>query len=298
MDIRKMKYFISAAELLSFTKAAKRHYIAQTAMSQQIAAIEAELDVVLFDRSKHKIELTPAGETFLKECKIIVELYENAVKKTKAVYMDSAGIIRVGYSGPSEKRFLPEILKLFQEKYPNVDLSLEEDSFLGLSDKLEKGILDLIFSLSYDIMQLKKVERVCLAKDEMCLMVSKWHKKADKRRINAIEVAEEKIIMINRDYGPYNFEHMLWACRQDGYEPNIVYEVTSMDTLILMVEANQGVAFMPKRLFDPGNHNVRLIELENSHHTCELELVWKKGNKNPFIKDFVKIAKDVYKRIE
>jgi DNA-binding transcriptional LysR family regulator len=110
MDFRKLEYFIAAVECGSFTKAAQQCFISQTAMSQQIAAMEQELDLLLFDRSSYRPTLTPSGKAFYESSKTLVEIYEKGLEKASALKNKTTGSLKIGISGPIEKRFLPEIL--------------------------------------------------------------------------------------------------------------------------------------------------------------------------------------------
>ncbi|MCG2730399.1 MAG: LysR family transcriptional regulator, partial [Acetobacterium sp.] len=100
MDFRKLEYFIAAVEHGSFTKAAQECFVSQTAMSQQIATMEQELDFLLFDRSGYRPTLTLAGKAFYESSKRIIGDYEQAVKQAKALKNGWSGSLRIGISGP------------------------------------------------------------------------------------------------------------------------------------------------------------------------------------------------------
>lgn len=293
MDIRKLQYFISVAETLSFTKAAKEHYISQTAMSQQIASLEAELDVQLFDRNKYKVTITPAGKIFLENSREIVIKYMQAVRKTQAIHKGRKGCIRIGYAGPTEVELLREIVEVFQEKYPYVELYIENNNLKNLSTHLDNGTYDIIFAVAGENSN-NSFNKITLKNEPAVLIVSKKHPKANKKTINAREVAEEGIIMLSEDYGQLNFQHMYQCCVDDGYEPNITQKVNSLDTLIFMVELNRGVTFLPKSHTHCLNERVCYIDIVNTHHSFSVEMTWSKTNKNEYIMDFIEIAKDFY----
>ncbi|MGD9473793.1 MAG: LysR family transcriptional regulator, partial [Eubacteriaceae bacterium] len=91
MDFRKLEYFIAAVECGSFTKAAQQCFISQTAMSQQIAAMEQELDLLLFDRSSYRPTLTQSGKAFYESSKTLVEIYEKGLEKASALKNKTTG---------------------------------------------------------------------------------------------------------------------------------------------------------------------------------------------------------------
>lgn len=296
MDIRKLQYFISVAETLSFTKAAKEHYISQTAMSQQIASIESELEVLLFDRNKLKVAITPAGEVLLGEVKEIVAKYEQAIKKTQDVYKGRKGSIRVGYAGPTEVELLREIIEVFQERYPYVELHIENNTFKKLSKNLKDGSCDFIFAIAGEINNIPSLEKVTLKNEPAVLVVSRKHPKANRKNMNASEIANEEIIMISEECGQLNFERMLESCRKDGYEPRIIERVNSLDTLLFMVELNRGVSFLPKSHANRLNNKVAFIDIVNTHHSFSIDMSWVRSNKNEYIDKFIDISREIYSR--
>ena len=98
MNINQLKYFISVAEYKSFTKAANQYYFSQTAITQQIHALEVQMAVTLIDRRKRPIALTPAGNVFLQEAKAIVERMNFAMRKVHDASTGLVGTLRIGYT--------------------------------------------------------------------------------------------------------------------------------------------------------------------------------------------------------
>ena len=103
MDIRGIKYFISAAECLNFTRAARECFITQTAMSQHIANMEKELGFQLFLRNNRNVELTPAGRDFYEQMKLVVHGYDNAVRHSRN--LSSGGEVLQQFGIPMEKMY-------------------------------------------------------------------------------------------------------------------------------------------------------------------------------------------------
>lgn len=124
MDMRPLRYFIAVAEHLNFTEAAKQLFVAQPAVSQQVAYLEKKLGVKLFHRTKHSVQLTNAGTVFLKDAKEIIkkldESFENAQQADKGVI----GTINIGLLSVPVRDFLPPLIRKFRHKYPNVNIRL------------------------------------------------------------------------------------------------------------------------------------------------------------------------------
>ena len=117
MNIQQLRYFLVLADTLSFTKTAEKYYISQTAVSNQIKALEEKLGVQLFQRDNRKVILTPAGKVFVKEAKSIITRIEEAVQHTKDAAEGFVGEIHVGYQRGFERTVFPKVLQDFQYEF-------------------------------------------------------------------------------------------------------------------------------------------------------------------------------------
>jgi DNA-binding transcriptional LysR family regulator len=263
-------------------------------MSQQIASLETELDVILFERSKNRVAITPAGEFFLKESKSLIADYEQAVKKTQDIHKGRRGSLSIGYAGPTEGELLLEVLEVFQAQYPYVELHIEACTFKTLSQKLTEGLYDLAFSIAGEILDGAVFEKVTLKNEPAVLVMSKRHPKAHKKTMNAAEIAKEPFIVLSEKCGQLNFKRMFETFRMDGYEPLLAEKVSSLDALILLVQLNKGVSFLPKSLLNSLGSKVIGIEITDTHHAFSIEMIWNKTIHNEHLQDFITIAKALY----
>lgn len=152
MDLQKMQYFKDAYELNSFTKAANKNFVQQSAITQQIAAIEKELGVLLFERQHGKIQPTVAGKIFYQECSEILEQFEHISREIKC-YKNS-NITRkkltFGFSGFIEKQFMNTVQKYLQ-KYPEISVNFVEDTYSHLCEKLFNQEIDIVFGVACEL---------------------------------------------------------------------------------------------------------------------------------------------------
>ena len=123
MNLNQIRYFVAAAETRSFTKAAAQYYISQTAVTQQIQALEELLGVALFDRTSRPISLTPAGKIFLIDAKAILERINHSMNRVQEASVGFVGNLRIGYIKGYERSNLSNLLRAFHEQYPNVLIS-------------------------------------------------------------------------------------------------------------------------------------------------------------------------------
>lgn len=147
MNTTQLEYFVSVAELHSFTKAAQKHYVSQTAVTQQIQNLEEILNTTLFDRTKRPIQLTDEGTMLLTDAKAILERMYGAVAKLSNVSSSVGGSLRIGYTKSYERSSLSAMLRRYHRDYPNVFLSCCRHNSKELTEALLSGALDHDFHL-------------------------------------------------------------------------------------------------------------------------------------------------------
>ena len=98
MNSRQLEYFLAVAHELNFTKAAESMYVSQTAVTQQIKALEEQLGVSLFERTKKKVVLTPAGNVFLQEATLLLKRMQTAIERTREASSGFIGSLDIGFS--------------------------------------------------------------------------------------------------------------------------------------------------------------------------------------------------------
>ena len=144
MDFRQLQYVLKVAECGSITKAANELYMAQPSLSNCIGKVEKELGVLLFDRSVNPIQLTLAGEEYVKEAKRILYIQEQLQKKLQDISQVSRRRVRIGISHERGIFMLPRILPVFHERFPEVSVEVVPGSHKKLSSLLSEGMLDIV----------------------------------------------------------------------------------------------------------------------------------------------------------
>ncbi len=146
MELRHLRYFVAVAEEGHVTRAAERLGIQQPPLSQQIQALERELDAQLFRRTPRGVELTPAGRALFDEAKAILARAAEAVAATRRAAQGEAGRIGIGFtSSASFHLFVPRAIRTFRETHPLVALTLEESGTTELVAALRGQAIDTAF---------------------------------------------------------------------------------------------------------------------------------------------------------
>jgi DNA-binding transcriptional LysR family regulator len=261
MELRQLKYFIAAAKHLNFTKAANECSIVQTAMTQQIANLEHELNVKLFERNHRNLSLTAAGERFLKDARRIVNQAAASVAGMgdfKAGYED---VIRIGYHGEMFKQDLVEILKEFRKANPKTKVYLSQEPQNKLIESLEYGELDLIFTIYGNFFQsLGWMDTEILEENRVKLVVSRDHPLAKQEKVTLADLQAQP--MIDFDERNQNEREVRWL--QKGMVFDRYCLVTDHTSGEILIESGYGISFWVERMCDPEIYpNLCFIDIED-----------------------------------
>ena len=159
MQIERLKVFMDVVECMSFTKAAERGFISQSAVSQQIAALEKELDVRLLLRDrKGNVCLTPAGEIFYRGCVQVIGIYEKTVLRVKQCSEGKERTFSLGLLSGSRSGWLADVMEQFSARFPKIRIKPVYDEFGGLRKGLDSGRLDAAVGIEYGLTDLPDVQ--------------------------------------------------------------------------------------------------------------------------------------------
>lgn len=287
MDIRQLKYFVSVAKYLNFTEAAKHHYIAQSAISQQIGELEKQIGVKLFNRNNRSVQLTTAGAVFLQDAEFLISKATEAAHKARHAASGFVGRIKIGLLGPSEKKFLPQVIRKYHHNYPKIDISLVQTSAGQLREALERGELDVAFTMPYDLAGGSELTWKLIYNDPASLTLHRSHRLANETRVNLADLANERFIAIEREEAPGVHDLMMHHCARNGFSPNIVGRFRSLETGIMMVESGIGIALLSNCFRTYANSSVCFVDLEGKY-SIEIVVAWNKSNDNPSVPLFLR----------
>jgi DNA-binding transcriptional LysR family regulator len=296
MDIRQLRYFSLVAKHLNFTAAAKEAHLDQSAISKQIADLEARIGLKLFVRNTRSVQLTAAGTELLKYANEIVAKSEEAISQAHLAATGGIGILRIGFTGSmeQEKDKLPSFIKQFHSSHSGIKLSLLRYNMTPLSQALDRGDVDIAFTFSYGLHETAGLSwQICPFYPQsrpMCIVLPIEHPLAAKDKIELCEVAHEPFVIISRSEAP-NYEHMERLCASHGFYPNIVCETPVLETLLLLVETGIGITILAQHTEAFAGPNVRFVEIANYDYRVDRVIAWKETNPNPLVAIFLEAIK-------
>jgi DNA-binding transcriptional LysR family regulator len=247
MELRHLRYFVAVAEERHVTRAAERLGIQQPPLSQQIRALETELEVQLFRRKPRGVELTQAGETLLAEARVILDRVTHATAAARRTARGEAGRIGLGFtSSASFHPFVPRVIRAFREAHPLVALSLEESGTAELVEGLRAERIDAAFVRS-PIGPAAELIVHSVLEEEMVAALPAGHRlgAGGGSRMPLAELAGETFILYRRPLGPGLYDTIIAACQHAGYSPQIGQEAPRLLSTLSLVAAGLGVTLIP-----------------------------------------------------
>jgi DNA-binding transcriptional LysR family regulator len=291
MELRHIRYFVAVAEELHFGRAAKRLHISQPPLSQQIQALETEIDAKLFERSKHRVALTEAGAQFLIHAYSILDLVQNAVATAQRAQKGQVGSLRIGFTGSAPYTdIMPRLIARFRKLYPHVELRLVERSSTEQVADLLKDALDLGFTRALPSSRSSQVCTYPLLRERLVVALPTGHKLASHNRLMMRMLADEDFVTYGRAVGTGLYEQLINLSLEAGFTPRVVQEARETSTIIGLVAAGIGISLVPSGMQKIRVANVVYRELRAEGATTEMLLVSRSAERSVLVQNFLHLA--------
>jgi DNA-binding transcriptional LysR family regulator len=292
MELRQLRHFVAVAEEGNISRAAKRIFLTQPALSRQIKALEDEIGQCLLERQAHSIRLTPAGEALLHEAR---ELLQHAGQVLESVRGAGRGLrLRVGYAPSLATGMLSIAVENFTQTHPSARVELLDLSTAEISAGLEDGKLDVALSVAPQ-RETRGLRWTPLLRAPWQLAVSRNHALAPRPRVTPAEIAAEPLLVFcRRDYPEY-WDMITGWLRDHRRRPRIAGEYDGVDSLLAAVESALGVAVVTTRTAQRVPERVRLKDLSPAPEPLCIAAGWraKQVNDKPlavFVEELRKAA--------
>jgi len=306
MELRHLRYFVAVAEEGHITRAAERLGMQQPPLSQQIRAIERELDVQLFRRKARGVDLTEAGAAFLDDVRATLAQLDRAVESTRRTARGEQGRICVGVTSTSSFHpLVARALRTFSEACPKVSLTLEESLSNELLGALRSERMDVAFIRTAPA-DVEGLTIQPLLDEPMVAALPSGHplaKSAKDEAISLKRLAPETFIL----YGPPGtgmYDTIIAACQTAGFNPNVGNVGAStqrgprIGSTLSIVAAGLGITFVPSSLQRMNIEGVAYRRVKASTPpTARLSLATRRGDPSAAVKQFVTFVRSAAKAV-
>jgi DNA-binding transcriptional LysR family regulator len=287
-----LRCLVAVAEELHFGRAAGRLRMTQPPLSRQIQKLEADVGARLLARDNRRVALTPAGEAFLGEARRILALIDTAPDLARRVSTGSRGMVRLGFTAASSFGVLGELLNLASEHLPEVYVDLFEMVTREQIDALTAGELDL--GLARPPFDTTTFSSRLLYREALLLAAPSGHRLANfPTLVAASDIVGEPLILHSQHRAKYFYD--LVVSMMPFAQKNVVHSVSQIMTMLWLVAARRGIAFVPAsawRLGIPGvaYSGVATPVLE----PVELHLIWRRDSRNPALRRLLDIFEEFH----
>ncbi len=271
MEMHQLRYVVAVARTRNFSRAAEQCHVSQPSLSQQIHKLEDELGERLFDRMKRQARLTSHGETFLPRAVRILEEADAAKREAADAASLLRGKVTVGVLPTIAPYLLPGVMTTFIQKFPGVQIVVQEDT----TARLVKLLLacDIDFALASRPIRDARLEVRELCSEELLLALPPRHPLIRKRTVSANDLVGERLIVMQE--GHCLGDQVLSFCDRHELRHHISFRSAQLETIQSLVRAGLGISLIPAMAVQRAGHLApEYRSLHSSKPSRQIVAVW------------------------
>jgi len=285
-ELRTWRQFVVLAEELHFRRAAQRLNITQPPLTMAIQALERRLGAPLFERTQRSVALTPAGRALLPEVRRLLQAAEDLPRQAQAAAAGVSGRLRLAFVSSIAYGPLPEWLRSFRHANPDVVLALREATIDIQLEAFASGEIDAGFVLHAQGAAPPGLRAWRALHEPLVMALPERHPLTTRPSLTFDRVASEPLVIFPRSIAPSLFDAIVGHYRARRATPRIEQEANQMQTIVNLVSAGIGVAWVPASLMQLQRPGVVYRALSDVPLSCDTSLVWREGAL-PVVKRFV-----------
>lgn len=294
-DLRAWRHFAALAQELHFGRAAARLSMTQPPLTQSIAQLESALGIRLFDRTKRRVLLTPEGEALLPDALDLLARAQALPERARAIASGEVGRVRLAFVSTFGYDRLPGWVRGYRDLHPQVTLELIEATGEVQLAGMAQGQIDAGFVLHAPGFEPEGLQRLPIAREPLWLALPQSHELAQAPdqpgRGGGVDMAlvwRDPIVTFPRHSLPSVYDAVFGLYHQAGQSPQVVQEAVQMQTIINLVSAGLGLAWVPQSVTQLRRPGVVYRRPPVSHTVwCETSLVWPGDARRAAVTGFV-----------
>lgn len=273
MLLRHIRYFLAVAEQGNFTRAAEALHVSQPTLSQQIKQLEDTLGAPLFDRSGRRVQLTDAGEAWMRYARLALQDLDAGARAIHDVATLARGHLRLAMTPTFTAYLVGPTIDAFYRRYPGITLSIEEMAQERIEALLAQDRLDL--GIAFEMAQSAEVEASVLFSETLELMVGAEHSLAARRRpLTLAEWRHLPLALLSGDFATRQFIDRY--CTQLGFRPKVAVEANALGAIVEIVRRGQLATLLPAAIARE-NRQLKKVALANAMPTRQAVLLQRQG---------------------
>lgn len=297
MDINQLKYFISVAQTLNFSEAARRNGLTQPSISHHIGELEKQLQVQLFIRDKRSVTLTDAGRAFLPNAVEIVELAQKSALQLKKMDSGKSGHINIAALTTSSI-ILSRCLTAFSSAYPDVTVDINFTSGRTQALIMNEAKYDVHFAMAEMVPAGETFAVLPAGTDRLCLALPKGHHLCAEFAETGVDfsrLTNERFIACSQNDGPALYRQIMEVCAARGYTPNITCQYDRAEAVLLSVGTGLGISVIPEVLSHVFySENAEFFPIDGDDTLRSYVIAWRRPITNPAVRRFTDMAAELF----
>ena len=274
MTFIELKFVVAVAQERNFRRAAEKCFVTQPALSLGIKKLEEELGVMIFERSRTEVTVTEIGTKIVEQANVVLEQAKSLKEMAKLGTNQLDGLFKLGMIHSVGPYLLPEIIPILRKTAPNMPLEIEETLTANLEAQLRNGVIDAaVIALPFEV---PGVQVTALYDEDFAVVVPSNHHWAHRKHINAEELSEEKVLLLNSGHCFSN--QVTHACPELSRKGEIL-QGNSLETIRNMVASNLGITVLPSSATADRYNNplVKVIPFAKPAPTRRIAIAWRKS---------------------
>lgn len=291
MELRQLRYFVAVAGERSFGRAARRLHMSQPPLSIQIKGLEEELGVRLLERTTRTVTLTDAGRSFLERAREILGLVEVAAAEAKGGELGLRGRLEVGFVSSATLSLLPPALRLFRERYGDVQLELRELTSAQQMEALYE--CEVRVGLVRLPLHAPGLHLVPVLEEPLLVALPSGHPLEDLEGVTLEAMVDQPLIFFARRLVPGFHDQVVELFGRVGVFPTVTQHAVHLQTIVGLVASGMGLALLPASAERIRREGVVYRPLDEPDATSWLGLAWLEGEDSVLVENFAGIVQEV-----
>lgn len=286
INLKQIKCFVVVAEELNFRRAADRLYMSQPPLSRHIKSLEDTLGSQLFERDRQGVQLTDAGETFLRKARALLQQSEDLMSDIGTGDAHTSRVLRVGITTSVDPDLFTRIKPLFERDFPDHRLEIKRQISVRNVRDVGRGVLDM--ALIGMPAETEGLACKPLFEEPLMVAIPSNHRLAKKRNVSLSELQADKLFWFSRKLNPSYYDHCEKGFNRFNFHPERLPEPDEHHLLLGLVAAGQGIALVPSSLRAIQRRNVVYKTLrEASYFKIAVGMIWRELHQPPHVSTFM-----------
>ncbi len=291
MEINQLNCFISVAQTLNFSEAARRNYVSQSTVSRYVSDLEKEFGVQLFTRSHRDVIITNEGKTLLPYAIEIVDTLKKAKTIIKQMHDGGQGRITLGCDVTSLS-FPSKCISDFAGKYPNITVDVRQIDSADRNQAITSGEYDFCFMPRDMVPESSGIDSLVTHYETLSVVTAKNSKFSRGKSVNLRDLANEKVLLLSESVCPIVYMEIMDLFRTFHISPNIESSFDELVSMYVALSSGIGVSIIPSSIARfTSSHYTDIFTIEDADTSIAYVMAWGKNISNPAARLFIEAVK-------